>query len=41
LKIGKQYDLNLDRNTVGFERKSLGFDWFVYLSRAVKRGLWS
>jgi len=26
LKIGTQYDLNLERNTVGFERKSLCFE---------------
>jgi len=26
LKIGTQYDLNLERNTVGFEQKSLGFE---------------
>jgi len=26
LKIGTQYDLNLERNAIGFERMSLGFE---------------
>jgi len=26
VKIGTQYDLNLERNTEGLERKSLGFE---------------
>jgi len=38
LKIGTQYDLNLERNTVALERKLMLTLMFVYLGWATKSG---